>query len=491
MDWIPALSKTLRFIEDNLTDELSIDDIARQAFASSSHFQLVFHLVMGITIGDYIRNRRLSLAALDLLQPGSKVTKVAERYGYDSPSSFSKAFSRFHGVAPSKIQRQQMRFFHPLTINVTVQGGFDMPDRFANRFNLLNWNDIDKPDDQQPSDAEKYSRLVVWARKARGENPGVFDALTEWILDDSEWTEDKLDENEQILMQGVFARFKEQNARLRAYLHELDASGVVNESVYRALDEFDYELAGVPHAEELREAVTSVFSDFSAMQKRSVREVFAGNATGPTGTDSVELFGYINVLKNCDAAVQWALFMPDLVQQQQNGFQVQSFEYLKLPAMRFIGREGEDLADIEFRRACFSVLDELDDFKSGFDYDVLFMHHNGLGVDVGAWHGVWGRFMKADTPVPDGFEFFDFMTTDDGESGPPYCSQCAFATFTGDNTAMHSREGFDSDAMYDVTRNIILGQGVDIPYPAKYWTAEVFRAGCAEFSDAYLFSAMF
>lgn len=124
-----------------------------------------------------------------------------------------------------------------------------------------------------------------------------------------------------------------------------------------------------------------------------------------------------------------------------------------------------------------------------FDYDVLFMHHYGLCVDVGLWHGFWGRFMKANTPVPEGFLYFDFVPHNDGKSGLPFFSQFAYVTFSGDMDAMHKREGYDSDAMYDVTRNIMLGQGVPIPYPDKYWTAEVFLDGCDKYSTAYMFSA--
>lgn len=114
---------------------------------------------------------------------------------------------------------------------------------------------------------------------------------------------------------------------------------------------------------------------------------------------------------------------------------------------------------------------------------------NGKCVDVGPWHGVWGRFMRADTPVPEGFISFDFVPRREGGAGLPYISQFAYAVFSGDPDAMHRREGFDSDAMYDVTRNIMLGQGVTIPYPDKYWTAEVFLDGFEKDGTAYLFSA--
>ena len=228
MNWIQSLSGAVNYIENHLTDDICIDDVANQAYTSGSHFQFVFHVVLGITIGEYIRNRRLSMAAQDLLRHNCKVIDVAMRYRYDAGESFSKAFKRFHGVSPSKIRRGQARLFHPLTINVTVQGGFDMSYNLIDEFHLLDWNDIDGKRDEKLTDAEKYKRIVSWARKARGQNPGVFDALTEWILDDSQWSGEKLAENEQILMQGVFARFREQNARLRSYLKELESSGVVN-----------------------------------------------------------------------------------------------------------------------------------------------------------------------------------------------------------------------------------------------------------------------
>jgi hypothetical protein len=141
------------------------------------------------------------------------------------------------------------------------------------------------------------------------------------------------------------------------------------------------------------------------------------------------------------------------------------------------------------RKKLFRILDAMNEYKSDFDFDVLLMHHYGLGVDVGPWHGVWGRFMRADTPVPEGFLHFDFVPHNDGKVGPPFCSQFAYATFSGDMDAMHKREGYDIDAMYDVTRNIMLGQGVPIPYPHKYWTAEVFPDGCDKYSTAYMFSA--
>jgi len=360
-------------------------------------------------------------------------------------------------------------------------------------FHFADWDEIEGPQSGELTAAEKYQKLVKWAGQARGRNPGAFDALTEWLLDDSEWGGERLAENEQILIYGVFARFKGQNAKLRAYLKELEPSGAVNTPVFAALDRFDDALAGALHDSRLREAAEKVFADFSAMRARGVREIMAGNKTGPAGTESVEIFGYINFLKDCDAQVQWCLFMPDMVKAQQNGFKVDNFEYKKMPAMRFIGKECTENGDADMSRELdiMRTLDSMPEYKSGLDYDVLFMHHYGRGVDVERWHGFWGRFMKAGAPVPDGFRYWDFVPDDSGAPYLTFRSQFAFAAFSGDIDAMHKREGFDSDAMYDVTRNIILGQGVCIPYPELYWTAEVFPDGCGKPSTAYMFSVLF
>ena len=106
MNWIQSLSKAIDYIENNLSEEIDIDEISRQVYSSSSHFQFIFHVVIGMTIGEYIRNRRLSCAAQDLLQPNSKIIDVAMQYQYDSSESFSKAFTRFHGIPHQNTTRE-------------------------------------------------------------------------------------------------------------------------------------------------------------------------------------------------------------------------------------------------------------------------------------------------------------------------------------------------------------------------------------------------
>lgn len=342
---------------------------------------------------------------------------------------------------------------------------------------------------EEGTDSEKYQRIVQWAQKARSVNPDVFDALTRWLLDAETWNSQEWGENRNLLINGIFGKFLAQNALLRETLASLKPSGNVNPPVFEALDRFDDELLGNTHTAELIEAVTAVFSDFTALRVRETRELFAGSPTGHFGTDWVETYGYMNFLSDCDSAVQWALFMPDLVQQQQKGFRMESFEYKKLPAMRFIGKEKDFSRDPEGLEELFHTLDLLSEYRSGFDWDMLFIHHRAKGVDVEPPHKLWGRFMAVNAPVPEGFEAIEFAPQDNHRPGQPYLSQFAYAVFAGDQNALHQREGFDSDAMYDVTRNTILGQNIPIPYPEKYWTAEVFPEGPANGSYIYLFSA--
>lgn len=487
MKLLQSINESIRFIENNLTNDICVEDVTKCVHTSNSHFQRIFSLVTGISIGEYIRNRRLSLAGHDILHKDCNITDIAIKYQYDTYEGFSKAFTRFHGMTPSKVKNSNMlnRFYSALTISISIQGGFDMTNKIINEFY---WNDFKGENSKNLTDAEKYKMVIEWAGSARRQNPNVFDSLTEWILDDKEWCEDKLFENEQILMHGVLARFKEQNSQLRKYLKEIKSTSIVNLAVFNALDRFDDELSGNSYVEHLHDVIASVFDDFSIMTNRSIREQIAGGKTGAHGTDSVDLYGYVNYLKGCDASVQWALFMPESIKRQQNGFRIDSIIIEKYSATRFIGKEITGKIIKKFSDNIFNVLDQLKEYRFSIEYDILFEHHKGKGVDIEPWHGVLGRFMLADTPVPEGFIHYDFISENNGKLGPPYIAKLVIAKFSGDINAMHKKEGYDVHGMYDVTRNYMLGQGLNIPYPDKYWTAEVFLKGFDNGSTAYMFS---
>lgn len=125
MDWVRSLNLAIEYIEDHLSDNIVCEDIAQHAFYSSFHFQRTFSLLTGITVSEYIRNRRLSLAAQDLLYNNAKVIDVALKYGYDTPESFTKAFQRFHGVLPSQAKKFgiELKSFSRLTLKIVLEGG--------------------------------------------------------------------------------------------------------------------------------------------------------------------------------------------------------------------------------------------------------------------------------------------------------------------------------------------------------------------------------
>ena len=125
MNWITGLQNAIDYIENNLTEELDYTDIANKAFTSPFYFQRVFRVLCNCTLGEYIRNRRLTLAGSELSSSDTKVIDVALKYGYDSPESFSRAFTRFHGIAPSyaKMYGFKLKSFSRLSVKLILDGG--------------------------------------------------------------------------------------------------------------------------------------------------------------------------------------------------------------------------------------------------------------------------------------------------------------------------------------------------------------------------------
>ena len=125
MDWINGMQKAIDYIEANLTEQINYEDVAAQSFSSSYHFQRMFSILCGYTLGEYIRMRRLSLAGKELAGGKEKVIDVALKYGYDSPDSFAKAFQKFHGITPSQARAdgRMLKSFSRLSIRISLEGG--------------------------------------------------------------------------------------------------------------------------------------------------------------------------------------------------------------------------------------------------------------------------------------------------------------------------------------------------------------------------------
>ena len=128
MEWIERLNEALNYMEEHMTDEIDIRQLGRIACCSSYHFQRMFTYMAGIPLSEYIRRRKMSLAAVDLQGKDMKIIDVASRYGYSSPTAFNRAFQSVHGIAPSALKKEgiAVKSFPPISFKITVKGVEEM-----------------------------------------------------------------------------------------------------------------------------------------------------------------------------------------------------------------------------------------------------------------------------------------------------------------------------------------------------------------------------
>lgn len=139
MDWIAGIQNAIDYIEDHLTESIDYETVAKVSFSSSYHFQRVFSILSGYTLGEYIRNRRLSLAGTELSTGREKVIDIAAKYGYESPDSFAKAFQKFHGITPSQARGNGavLKNFSRLSFKISLEGGSIMNYRIEEKPAML------------------------------------------------------------------------------------------------------------------------------------------------------------------------------------------------------------------------------------------------------------------------------------------------------------------------------------------------------------------
>jgi AraC family transcriptional regulator len=124
MEWIERLNATINYMEEHLTDDIEIDELARIACCSAYHYQRMFTYMSGMPLSEYIRRRKMSLAAVELQRPDTKIIDIALKYGYNSPTAFNRAFQNIHGIAPSMLKKEgvSIKAFPPLTFKITIKG---------------------------------------------------------------------------------------------------------------------------------------------------------------------------------------------------------------------------------------------------------------------------------------------------------------------------------------------------------------------------------
>lgn len=135
MDWTRAIRDAVDFMEQHMTEEITMADVAAHVNVSPFYFHKGFTILCGYSMTEYMRNRRLALAGEELLTSDVTVMELAMRYGYDSPDSFTKAFTRFHGHAPSTVRRDRtmLKAFAPLRVSISLKGGYAMDYRITKK----------------------------------------------------------------------------------------------------------------------------------------------------------------------------------------------------------------------------------------------------------------------------------------------------------------------------------------------------------------------
>ena len=128
MEWMIRFNEAINYIEEHLAEEISYKQLGKIACCSTYHFQRMFAYMAGVSLSEYIRRRRMSLAAVDLQGNDAKIIDIALKYGYSSPTAFNRAFHSVHGIAPSMVKNEgiSIKSFPPLLFKITVKGVEEM-----------------------------------------------------------------------------------------------------------------------------------------------------------------------------------------------------------------------------------------------------------------------------------------------------------------------------------------------------------------------------
>lgn len=138
MNWLKSLNDSLEFVEENLTENITCEDVSKKAYTSHYHFMRMFYILSGINLGEYIRNRRLTLAASDIVTSNNKIIDIALKYQYNTAESFSKAFKRYHGVTPMTARKKQpvLKMTPKLSFQLQIEGDYIMDYKIVKKDNL-------------------------------------------------------------------------------------------------------------------------------------------------------------------------------------------------------------------------------------------------------------------------------------------------------------------------------------------------------------------
>lgn len=135
MDWITSIQQTVDYIEDHMGEELDANRLAEKVYISQFYFQKIFTILCGCTVSEYIRDRRMTVAGYEVIDTEYSILDIALKYGYDSHESFTRAFTRFHGVTPSDARKNHsnLKAFSRIYVKSNLSGGKVIMSDFSER----------------------------------------------------------------------------------------------------------------------------------------------------------------------------------------------------------------------------------------------------------------------------------------------------------------------------------------------------------------------
>lgn len=179
MDWVQRMNEAIGYIEANITEEIDYAEAAKVACCSAYHFQRMFPFITDVTLSEYIRRRRLTLAAYELQNSDIKVIDLALKYGYDSPEAFARAFQNMHGTTPTAARQAgtKLKAYPRISFQFSMRGAAEMNYRIEEMkaFSVVGFK-------KQVSTQRAYEEVPFLWKDAHAE--GIFDKLWNYRAQD-------------------------------------------------------------------------------------------------------------------------------------------------------------------------------------------------------------------------------------------------------------------------------------------------------------------
>lgn len=178
---IARLNIAITYIEENLSEKLSLEIVAKKAHFSPFHFHRLFKLIVGETVNNFINRKRIEKSAAYLLHQKEKnITEIAEKVGFGNLSSFSKSFKKFYGISPNKFKEESPEKFSKICKTESKNGKvvITFEQYICNINNALNW--LKMKTNSEIKQIEKLELAYISHKGKMEAISGVYDRLVQW-----------------------------------------------------------------------------------------------------------------------------------------------------------------------------------------------------------------------------------------------------------------------------------------------------------------------